>query len=267
MKTGIVDFIKQTIRDTGGVFHLTPTWVPRSFLVPGRRLKLHPDDLYPFGIDRGGIDERWIGSTTKANNGPDTLPDEGLSYVINKDVKYTLRESIECCGDEILGSEIMKKHGGWKVYSKFFDNMAPIPHHLHQMDEHAKNVGMEGKPEAYYFPVQMNFIENTFPYTFFGLKAGTRKEDVINCLKNWDKGDNKILNYSKASKLIPGTGWLLPSGILHAPGTLVTYEVQWASDVLSLFQSSVNGQKISKDLLTINVPDNKKNDYDYIMSM
>ena len=27
-----------------GLLRLTPTWVPRSFLHPGKRIKLHPDD-------------------------------------------------------------------------------------------------------------------------------------------------------------------------------------------------------------------------------
>ena len=52
----------------GGLLRLTPTWVPRSFLHPGRRIKLHPNDYYRFGADRGGIDERWFGSTTEAAN-------------------------------------------------------------------------------------------------------------------------------------------------------------------------------------------------------
>lgn len=51
-----------------GILRLTPTWVPRSFLHPGRRIKLHPNDLYAFGADRGGIDERWFASTTEAAN-------------------------------------------------------------------------------------------------------------------------------------------------------------------------------------------------------
>ena len=29
----------------GGLLRLTPTWVPRSFLHPGRRIKLHPGRL------------------------------------------------------------------------------------------------------------------------------------------------------------------------------------------------------------------------------
>jgi prophage tail gpP-like protein len=40
--------------------------VPRSFLHPGKRVRLHPDDYYAYGLDRGGIDERWFASTTEA---------------------------------------------------------------------------------------------------------------------------------------------------------------------------------------------------------
>ena len=36
-----------------GILRLSPTWVPRSFCVPGRRLKLHPDDYYALGSARG----------------------------------------------------------------------------------------------------------------------------------------------------------------------------------------------------------------------
>ena len=43
-----------------GILRLAPTWVPRSFCVPGRRIKLHPDDYYVLGGVRGGIDERWL---------------------------------------------------------------------------------------------------------------------------------------------------------------------------------------------------------------
>ena len=56
------------LSETDGLLRLAPTWVPRSFLQPGRRLKLHPDDYYALGTHRGGIDERWFASTTEAAN-------------------------------------------------------------------------------------------------------------------------------------------------------------------------------------------------------
>ena len=64
--------VKEVIDAGNGILRLEPCWVPRSFMIPGRRLKLHPDDLYAFGGHRGGINERWFSSTTKASNGPDT---------------------------------------------------------------------------------------------------------------------------------------------------------------------------------------------------
>ena len=73
--------VQEAIDAGGGLLRLAPSWVPRSFLMPGRRLKLHPDDLYACGVHRGGIDERWFSSTTHAANGTGTPADEGLSYV------------------------------------------------------------------------------------------------------------------------------------------------------------------------------------------
>src|SRR5881394_1494066 len=67
--------------ENGGLIRLAPCCVPRSFLHPGLRLKLHPDDTYAYGLNRGGIDERWFASTTPAAN-ENRTPDEGLSYVI-----------------------------------------------------------------------------------------------------------------------------------------------------------------------------------------
>lgn len=69
--------LRETFEANGGIFRLTPTWVPRSFCIPGRRIKLHPDDYYALGSERGGIDERWLGSTTPAVNGPQDRPERG----------------------------------------------------------------------------------------------------------------------------------------------------------------------------------------------
>jgi len=153
------------------------------------------------------------------------------------------------------------------VLCKFFDYKDPIFLHLHQSDENAAKVGRLGKPEAYYFPSQLNVIEGSFPYTFFGLKSGTTRGDIIRCLERWDQGDNGILYYSRAYKLKPGTGWNVPTGILHAPGTLVTYESQRASDVSAAFQSMVQGRPISRDLLVKDVPEEHHDDSDCIVDM
>src|ERR1700744_481092 len=102
--------IKEAIDAGAGILRLRPCWVPRSFMIPGRRLRLHPDDLYAFGAHRGGINERWFSSTTKASNGPDTLPDEGLSYVQPaRGDKFLLKDAVAVAGDLILGSDVIAR--------------------------------------------------------------------------------------------------------------------------------------------------------------
>ena len=262
--TNVARLATDALNESGGIFRLAPTWVPRSFLQPGRRLKLHPNDYYALGTDRGGIDERWFGSTTAAAN-EGAPPDEGLSYCVFSGEKFTLKDAIAELKSEVIGEEIWNEYGRWPVYSKFFDNMGPIPHHMHQSAEQAALVNQEGKPESYYFPPQMNAIGNNFPYTFFGLEPGTTKEDVIRCLERWNDGDNGILDLSKAYRLQPGTGWLVPPCVLHAPGSLVTYEPQWGSDVFGMYQSMVEGRAVPRSLLTKDFPEEKHQDLQYLV--
>ena len=259
------DYLAKALEQTNGLLQLAPAWVPRVFCIPGRRLKLHPDDLFALGASRGGIDERWFSSTCPADNGPGTPPEEGLSYVVSGDQKMLLKDLIESSGVEVLGEKVMSKWGGLKIFAKFFDNMEALPHHVHIGEKHAKLIGMDGKPESYYFPPQVNFTGNEFPYTFFGLEPGTTKEELKKCLAAFDRGDNKILDLSKAYRLQLGTGWLLPPGILHAPGSLCSFEPQWASDVYMMFESLPSGKPIGKELLSKDVPEDKKDDLDFLI--
>lgn len=263
--------IRTAFEQGEGILRLSPTWVPRSFCIPGKRIKLHPADYYAFGAHRGGIDERWFSSTTQADNGPLTTPDEGLSYVVYEEPSKTQRillvDAVAELGRDLLGAELWNKYGKWPIYSKFFDNRGPLPHHLHQRQEHAARVGMDGKPEAYYFPVQLNNYGAEFPHTFFGLEPGTTPAQVRHCLEIWNEGDNRITDLAKAYRLEPGTGWFVPAGVLHAPGSYCTYEPQWASDVFAMFQSLVSEVPISWDLLVKNVPPEQQHDLDYLVSM
>ncbi len=257
---------RQALEAGEGILRLAPTWVPRSYLVPGRRLKLDTRDLYAYGAHRGGIDERWIASTTLAMN-ENRTPEEGLSYVVADGQRLTLKEAVAAEGPRMVGRSMWERYHRWPVYSKFFDNQGPIPHHLHQSDEQAQLVGREGKPEGYYFPPQLNATRGNFPHTYFGLEPGTTKEDIRQCLARWDRGDNGILDFSKAYRLKPGTGWLVPPRVLHAPGSLVTYEPQWSSDVLSMFQSMVDERPVKRELLVQDVPREKYDDLEFLADM
>jgi len=136
---------------------------------------------------------------------------------------------------------------------------------MHQNAKQAKLVGQEGKPESYYFPPQHNNVGNNFPYTFMGLEPGTTRAQVRRCLENWNKGDNGILDLSRSYRLKPGTGWLIPPCILHAPGSLCTYEPQWGSDVFGMYQSLVEGRMVPWSLLVKDVPKKYHHDLDYLV--
>jgi len=257
-----------------GILRLAPTWVPRG-TNPGKRLKLHPSDLHAYGPNRGAIIERWLASTTKANNGPLTTADEGLSYVIYSDegkLQHTLlKDLIDESGSEIIGEDLWNKYHRWPAFAKFFDNKGPLPLHLHHKSEHAALVATQTKPESYFFPPQLNQFSGDFPYTFFGLEPGTTQKQILNFLDCWKHGEAarsiQILDFSRAYKLEIGTGWYVKPGVLHAPGSFCTYEPQWASDIGIGFQSIYNEIPVDWKAISRNLPEGKQDDIDFILSM
>ena len=135
----------------------------------------------------------------------------------------------------------MEREKGWNLLCKFFDNLGPIPHHMHQSDEQAKLLGRKGKPEAYYFPPQYNETDNNFPYTFMGLEPGTTKADVRRCLENWNKGDNGITFLSRAYRLEPGTGWQIDPA--HPARARVARHLRAAGEQRRLRDVPVGGRR------------------------
>lgn len=262
--------IKDAFKKGEGIFNLVPVFVPRRFSKAGKRLRLHPDDYYALGTERGSIKERWFSSVIPAMNGEKAPDDEGMSYVLPLDSsienKFLLKEAIEVLGEKIIGKELLKKYGTWPMYSKFFDFLDPLFHHVHLDFEAASKVGRLGKPEGYYFPPQLNNHPGSFPVTYFGFDPDTSKEKVKEKLLNYTKEDNRITELSRAYRIELGTGWYTPPGVLHAPGSYLTYEPQWNSDVNSVYENVTTGEVYPYEFLVENCPEDKKNDIDYVMS-
>jgi len=239
--------VENALSKGNGILRLEPAWVARDFLPPGRRLGLKEEE-YEVG-ERGWISERWIGSTTNADNqiGP---PDEGLSYcILEGDERITLKEAIEVSGPAIMGAEYAKTHKGLGRLAKIYDFADRIPYHLHQRKEDAALVGRNPKEEAYYFPEDVEL--GPHPETFFGVHPYIVDQKQFDILLPYlvDWKDDLILKHSRAYLLVPGEGFHLPSGVLHAPGTALTIELQEDSDVFAMLQALVAGKIISKDLL------------------
>jgi hypothetical protein len=262
--------IRETFSKNDGVFRLIPVFVPRRFSRPGFRLRLHPDDYYALGVRRGAIKERWFSSVITCMNGPNTPPDEGLSYVsCSNDAadRFLLKDAVESLGPELLGAWIHQTYGGWPMYSKFFDYMEPLFFHLHLLFEDAARVGRLGKPEAYYYPPQYNNFPGSFPHTYFGFAPDVDRAEVRERLLQFTKTDNRITELSRAYRIQLGTGWYTPPGVIHAPGSCLTYEPQWNSDVNAVYENVTAGEVNPYEQLVENCPDDRKDDVDYIMSL
>jgi hypothetical protein len=242
------DLIEREYDRTGGVFRLAPAWVGRpQIIIPGRRIKLR-DDYISQDV---AVNERWLASVTYADNGVwnKVCPeDHGLSYVVIGEARVLLRDAISACGELLLG-----KGRAWDVLPKFFDNWHRIPHHLHPCQAHC-SPGLVGKPESYYFPEELNVDRNAFPATPMGVDPAYSDRQVMNYLLHYFKGDNRLTDLANTINLIPGTGWFMPPCTLHAPGSLVTYELQAASDVSCIPESRVNDMVMPPDLVDRDIP-------------
>lgn len=248
--------IENALNQGRGILRLEPAWVARDFLPPGRRLGLK-DEEYEVG-ERGWISERWIGSTTKADNRV-SPPDEGLSYLSIAGERVTLKEAVEVAGDLIMGVEYASTHKGLGRLAKIYDFGARIPFHIHQMKKDAAKLGHNPKEEAYYFPEDVEL--GPHPETFFGVHPYIVREKKFDLLlpsmKEWK--DDLILQHSRAYLNVRGEGFHLPSGVLHAPGTALTIELQEDSDVFAMLQALNAGKIISKELLFKDVtPEDRK---------
>jgi hypothetical protein len=243
----IRDSVERALSDGSGIVRLEATWVAREWLPPGGRLGLSEPQL-AVG-ERGFICERWLGSVTKADNrvGP---PDEGLSYVaLEGGVRVTLKDAVTMDPATFMGVEYSKTHKGLDRLTKIFDFAERVPFHLHPRQEHAALVGAHQKDEAYYYPLEVD--QGAHPESFFGLHSSLGAPDnrdlILPYLAAWDS--DLILERSRAQMQVPEQGFHIPSGILHAPGTALCFEMQEDSDVLLMFQALNAGKIVSKDLL------------------
>lgn len=253
-----------------GILRLVPNFVPRLIGKPGRRLRLHPDDYFAFGVERGPIAERRFSSVIPAVHGDFPPEEKGMSYVALSDTagdKILFKDAVEVLGAELIGEELQEKYGTWPIYSKFFDFATPLFHHLHLGFQAAERVGELGKPEAYYFPPQLNNHLGEFPVTYFGYDPDVTKEQVKQRLLMYESGDNRITELSRAYRIELGTGWYMPPGVVHAPGSVLTYETQWNSAVVSAHENVAAGMVYPYECLVANCPEDRKRDIDCILSL
>ena len=247
-----MDNIKKTVRDfiyaSDGLLKLRPAWVAHDFLTPGRRLGLREAD-YDAG-ERGFYMERWFCSETHAVNQID-IPDEGMSYLEIPDERILVRDAVALCGEEIMGAAYARSHQSLGRLIKIYDFGTRLFMHFHQRAADLAGTGKSPKDEAYHF---LDAPLGNHPETFFGVRRSLVERNkqydyFLPFLQRWEGDETDILKYSTAFQNVPGEGFFLDSGILHAPGTALTLEIQEPSDVGAILQPMVNGHKIPKSML------------------
>lgn len=251
-RRSVREALTECIQGADGFLHLDPALVARDWLPPGRRLGL-ADDEYDLG-ERGSICERWLGSTTHADNrvGP---PDEGISYIRGDGVRLGLDVAVRHGGDLVMGEAYAAKHSGLGRLAKIFDYGARIPLHIHPPADQAALVGRNSKDEAYYYPPGVDMGDH--PESFYGVHPWIAEqgdgEVLLPYLEAWE--DDAILKHTFGYVQVPEEGFLIDSGILHAPGTALTIELQEDADTMAMFQALNAGTIISKEMLFKDVSD------------
>jgi hypothetical protein len=241
------DDVRAIVDGFDGLLPLEPALVARSWMSPGRRLGLS-DEGYDAG-ERGWICERWLASTTPANNEV-TVDGEGVSRVaVSNGPSVRLDELMTAGPEYLVGADYASRHDGLGRLAKVFDYSERVPFHIHPPTEQAALAGHRSKDEAYYF------LPNTdlglHPEAFFGVHPSLPTEEVgskiVSHLARWKGSD--ILGLSRGFLQIPEAGFFVPSGLLHAPGTALTFELQEDSDAMAMLQAECGEHTLSKSLL------------------
>ncbi|MDR2567259.1 MAG: hypothetical protein LBC97_14595 [Bifidobacteriaceae bacterium] len=248
--------LERVIEASNGVLRPEVFWNSNFWTPSGRRMNL-PDDQVDRG-EAGEVVERWLASTTEVD-GPGVPPGTGLSTVqASTGDRFLLKDAEQLVPGLVMGAEYAATHSHLGRLCKILDYGYRIPMHIHPPQVHADLVHQSSKDEAYYFPSGVDMGPQ--PETFLGVHpwlVGQGAQDLIHEeLVAWDS--DEILAYSRGYKQMYEEGFYAPSGLLHAPGSALTIELQESADTISLFQAWSVCRILDKAMLYKNITEEDK---------
>ena len=223
------------INQNDGVLQLLHRYAGRTFCSPGKRLRLDEGSYYPDYMDGTGLDEIWMGCTVPIVTGViDTRTGEapfreGESHVLTPDGQViSLQDLILAKPEAVMGGKItafsksLYGNPTWPIVSKKFDNLNPIPHHLHWSKWEVYDINSFDNPGV---------SPSHYHTTAMGLYPFVTKDQFLACMKRFGQGEyNDVRHLSPHTMMHIDNGFVMPNGVLHSPTDLCTHEVHVTMD-------------------------------------
>ena len=223
------------LNKNGGVLPLLHRYAGRTFCTPGRRLRLAAASYYPDYMNGTGLDEIWMCCTVPIVTGViDTRTKrapfrEGEAHVLTPDGQViSLQDLIESSPQAVMGPKVTAfAHANfgrptWPIVSKKFDNLNPIPDHLHWSKWEVYDINSFDNPGV---------SASHYHTTAMGLYPFVTKDQFLACMQRFGKTEyNGIRHLAPHVMMQLDNGFVMPNGVLHSPTNLCTHELHVTMD-------------------------------------
>ncbi|MEM1226141.1 MAG: hypothetical protein AAGJ40_10600 [Planctomycetota bacterium] len=265
------------LNQNDGVLQLIHRYAGRTFCTPGKRLRLDAKSYYPSYMNGTGLDELWMGCTvpivtgvidTRTNNAPFR---EGESHVLTPNGHViALQDLIAANPEAVMGekvTEFAKSLYGdptWPIVSKKFDNLNPIPHHLHWSKWEVYDINSFDNPGV---------SPSHYHTTAMGLYPFVTKDEFLACMKSFGQGEyNGVRHLSPHVMMHIDNGFVMPNGVLHSPTDLCTHELHVTMDEHFLAEDlTLDGRIGAADAFYAcreeDYPNDKHEDWEYLVEI
>ena len=219
----------------GGVLQLLHRYAGRTFCTPGKRLRLAAESYYPPYMNGTGLDEIWMGCTVPIVTGViDTRTGkapfrEGESHVLTPGGQViALQDLIVANPAAVMGEKVtafaesMFGRATWPIVSKKFDNLNPIPDHLHWSKWEVYDINSFDNPGV---------CPSHYHTTAMGLYSFVTKQQFLACMQRFGTTEyNGIRHLAPHVMMQLDNGFVMPNGVLHSPTNLCTHELHVTMD-------------------------------------
>lgn len=272
---GIATVLDSCLDKNGGVFQLLHRYAGRTFCTPGKRLRLDERSYYPDYMGGTGLDELWMCCTVPIVTGViDTrtkkaLFREGEAHVLTSDGQViSLQDLISANPKAVLGDKVTALSQQligkvtWPIVSKKFDNLNPIPHHLHWSKWEVYDINSFDNPGV---------SPSHYHTTAMGLYPFVTRDQFLACMKRFGKGEyNGVRHLSPHTMMHIDDGFVMPNGVLHSPTNLCTHELHVTMDEHFLAEDlTLDGRIGAKDAFYAcreeDYPKVRHEDWDYLV--